>query len=246
MHRNAPARSPRIALPLALLAGGLGLPAGTCPAEAAQVVTFASGNTLEVESVLPEGAMVRLRLAGGGEMSLPAERISRVAPSPAAGPSPAPEPAPRSPASAGPPPENAPGRPEDAIRVSPLDPEPGVRALIRRLSPTHRVDARLVEAVVRVESNYDPFAVSRRGAMGLMQLMPATARRYGVTAPFDPAQNLEGGVRYLRELLDRYGEVRLALAAYNAGEEAVDRYRGVPPYRETRHYVARILRILGS
>jgi len=106
------------------------------------------------------------------------------------------------------------------------------------------VDPGLVEALVRVESNYDPFAVSPKGAMGLMQLMPRTAERFQVTNAFDPRQNLEGGTRYLSELLTRYGEARLALAAYNAGEQAVDRYQGVPPYHETRQYVGRILESL--
>ncbi len=102
----------------------------------------------------------------------------------------------------------------------------------------------LVDALVRVESAYDPNAVSRRGAMGLMQLMPATAERLGVDDPFDPEKNIRGGVREFSRLLDQYsGNLQFALAAYNAGEGAVARYQGVPPYAETQNYVSRILTI---
>ena len=98
-----------------------------------------------------------------------------------------------------------------------------------------------MHAVIRQESGYDPFAVSVKGAKGLMQLMPETARQLGVKDVFDPAENVRGGVELLRELIDRYdGDRRLALAAYNAGEGAVERYGGVPPYPETRDYVSRI------
>lgn len=114
-------------------------------------------------------------------------------------------------------------------------------ALIRRLSERYELAPELVRAVIRQESAFDPFAVSVKGAQGLMQLMPGTARRFGVQDVFDPAENVLGGVKYLRHLLDRYdGDTRLALAAYNAGEGAVDRYQGIPPYAETRDYVQRI------
>lgn len=104
------------------------------------------------------------------------------------------------------------------------------------------IDASFVSALIRAESNYEPRAVSRKGARGLMQLMPATARRLSVRRPFDPASNVDGGVRYLRELVDRFGnQPELVLAAYNAGEQAVETYGGVPPYRETVAYVNRIL-----
>jgi soluble lytic murein transglycosylase-like protein len=103
----------------------------------------------------------------------------------------------------------------------------------------------LLRAVISVESAYDPRAVSRAGAQGLMQLQPATARRYGVVNSFDPAENLRGGAHYLSDLLKRYkNNLELALAAYNAGEDAVDRYGGhVPPYRETREYVPAVLKL---
>jgi hypothetical protein len=107
----------------------------------------------------------------------------------------------------------------------------------------HKVDPALIAAVIRAESNGVPNAVSRKGARGLMQLMPATARRLGVKRPFDPRENIRGGAAYLAELAARFGEMRadLVLAAYNAGERAVDEYKGVPPYRETREYVRKVL-----
>jgi soluble lytic murein transglycosylase-like protein len=122
-----------------------------------------------------------------------------------------------------------------------------IRALVEQAARRHDVDPKLVHAVIRQESGYDPFAVSSKGAMGLMQLMPATAGRFGVQNIFDPAENVQGGVQYLRHLLDRYnGDPRLTLAAYNAGEGAVDRYGDVPPYRETVDYVSRVRRLYGS
>jgi soluble lytic murein transglycosylase-like protein len=120
----------------------------------------------------------------------------------------------------------------------------GMRDLVHQVSVEHGLDPKLVDALVRVESGYNPRAVSRKGAMGLMQLMPSTADRLGVTDPFDPEQNVRGGVREFARLVDRYrGNLQFALAAYNAGEGAVSRYRGIPPYTETRKYVSRILTI---
>jgi len=109
----------------------------------------------------------------------------------------------------------------------------------------HRVDVELVRAIIQVESDFDHLAVSTKGAQGLMQLMPDTARRMGVANSFDPRQNIFGGVRYLRLLMDMFrGDVALVAAAYNAGENAVFRYGGVPPYRETRGYVEKVQSLL--
>jgi len=103
------------------------------------------------------------------------------------------------------------------------------------------LDPALIEAVIQAESAFDPHAVSHKGAVGLMQLMPATAARYGVSDRRDPIQNIIGGARYLRDLLDEFRDIPLALAAYNAGENAVRRYgNSVPPYRETQTYVHRV------
>jgi hypothetical protein len=111
----------------------------------------------------------------------------------------------------------------------------------------HNVDTELIRAVIQVESEFDHRAVSSKGARGLMQLMPDTARRLGVTNAFDPRQNILGGTRYLRALLDLFqGDTALATAAYNAGENAVLRYGGVPPFKETRGYVAKIQALLGA
>jgi TPR repeat protein len=113
--------------------------------------------------------------------------------------------------------------------------------LVRSLAPLYGVDPRLALALIRVESSFDPRALSPRNAQGLMQLIPETAKRFSVRNAFDPAENIRGGLTYLRWLLAYYrGRVELAAAAYNAGEGVVDRYRGVPPYKETQEYVRRI------
>jgi len=117
-------------------------------------------------------------------------------------------------------------------------------AIIEQAAEANGVSADLIHAVVRAESDYDPTCRSHAGAMGLMQLMPGTARGLGVTDPWDPAQNVRGGARYLREQLDRFGDTTLALAAYNAGPGAVQRHGGVPPYDETQTYVRRVQRYL--
>ncbi|MCA9511282.1 MAG: lytic transglycosylase domain-containing protein, partial [Myxococcales bacterium] len=113
--------------------------------------------------------------------------------------------------------------------------------LIARAANAYELDPALVKAVIAAESNFDPRATSRKGAQGLMQLMPHTARSVGVDDPYSPAQNVLGGARYLREMLDRFGDVTRAVAAYNAGPTAVERHDGIPPYTETREYVSRVL-----
>jgi soluble lytic murein transglycosylase-like protein len=116
-------------------------------------------------------------------------------------------------------------------------------ALIRKAGRRHGVEFALIKAVIKAESGFDIRALSPAGARGLMQLMPATAAMHGVANIYSPKQNIEGGVRHLRLLLKRYrGNLKLTLAAYNAGEKAVQKYRGIPPYRETRQYVRRVLR----
>ena len=120
-------------------------------------------------------------------------------------------------------------------------PAPHIDRLIEGAAERHQVDPQLIRALVQVESGFNPRAVSSKGAEGLMQLIPATARRFGTRDTFDPQANLDGGVRYLRHLLDLYnGDLELALAAYNAGENAVGRHNGVPPYRETQNYLKKI------
>jgi soluble lytic murein transglycosylase-like protein len=142
------------------------------------------------------------------------------------------------------------------VVTAPPSPSPNVilpvfskdtRALIRSAALRHRVSAAFVKSIVAAESNFNPEAVSPKGAIGLMQLMPSTAQQFGVD-PTNPEQNIDGGTRYLRFLIDRYHRcrdwMRRVIAAYNAGPAMVDRYRGVPPFPETRQYVARVLSFL--
>ena len=120
-------------------------------------------------------------------------------------------------------------------------PDPSeMKDLVAATARDYDLNPELVESVIQVESNYNPYAVSPKGAQGLMQLMPATARRFGVKNSFDPKQNIEGGVRYLKFLNETFKDERLAVAAYNAGEGAVQKYGNVPPYRETVDYVAKV------
>jgi soluble lytic murein transglycosylase-like protein len=114
--------------------------------------------------------------------------------------------------------------------------------LVQSIAQKYRVEHTLIHSIIRAESDYDRFAVSPKGALGLMQLMPATAIQYGVKNVFDPRENIEGGVKYLKDLIKLYnGNTKLVLAAYNAGQEAVKKYNGIPPYRETRNYISKIM-----
>ncbi len=133
--------------------------------------------------------------------------------------------------------------PEDV----PLSGDCALDWIIFRAGEKQGVDPRFIHAVIKQESRYDPKAVSHVGAQGLMQMMPATAKRFGLTDPFDSAANVEAGTKYLKWLLNRFdGDVSLALAGYNAGEGAVDKYKGVPPYGETQNYVKKIVSTYGK
>ncbi len=120
----------------------------------------------------------------------------------------------------------------------PVDYGTGIEEAVRRIAAEHSLPPQLIHSVIKVESNYNPHAVSSKGALGLMQLIPSTARRFGVSDAFNPIQNIQGGAKYLRYLLDLFdNSYPLALAAYNAGEGAVARYGGIPPFAETQNYV---------
>lgn len=128
-------------------------------------------------------------------------------------------------------------------RLHPTLSERELGPMISRSSQQHQLHPALIRAVIKAESDFDPMAVSRAGAVGLMQLMPQTAMRLDVHDLYDPEDNIGGGTKYLRQLLDRFsGNLPLALAAYNAGEHTVDRYRGLPPIDETRQYVRKVIR----
>ena len=126
-------------------------------------------------------------------------------------------------------------------KLTPVAPPPAeIQELVEKSARAHNIDPLLVQSVIQVESNYNHFAVSPKGAEGLMQLMPGTARMLGVSNSFDPAENIEAGVKYLRYLQNVYQDDRLALAAYNAGPKAVDKYKGTPPFPETQDYVNQV------
>lgn len=204
--------------------------AGALPASA-ELVTFSTGRTMSIREHRADGGSMVFTLRGGGEMVVDAALVSSIGPDEV----PYPEPL-----AVVPVPESAvPPEPSAALTVhATFDP------IITRLAAEKGVDAAIVRAVIQVESGYQPRARSRKGAVGLMQVMPATGRRYGITNLYDPSANIRAGVTHLKSLLDRF-PLTLALAAYNAGEGAVDRFAGIPPYPETLDYVARIRALLG-
>lgn len=195
----------------------------------AELVFFSTGRTMSVKSHRADGDSLVLTLRSGGEIVCDAATIARIAPDEVPYPEPevqaaAPAPAPIQ---------------ADATAVP-------YGEIIDKVAAEQGVNAKLVRALVQVESAYHPRARSPKGAMGLMQLMPATARQYGVADPYDPAANIEAGIKHLKSLLQRFPKsVALALAAYNAGEGAVTRFNAIPPYAETRNYVSRILSLAG-
>ncbi|HYV85184.1 MAG TPA: lytic transglycosylase domain-containing protein [Patescibacteria group bacterium] len=240
-------RSPWTILARTALAAVLAL--GTATALRAETAVLRDGRSLEVTGYRMSDARIVLRLSTGGEVSMPASDVLEIrrqpreeSPAPPVSPPQVPAPQSADSAPAGPASNTAAATGETLLPIGGVFDPGALHEMAGKIARRHGVDEALVHAVIQVESRYDPFAVSPRGAMGLMQLMPRTAERFEVTNAFDPVQNVDGGVRYLKELLARYsGQVRLALAAYNAGEEAVERHGGIPPYRETIDYVKRVL-----
>jgi transglycosylase-like protein with SLT domain len=209
--------------------GALGLIAaialvGTAAPARAEIAFFSNGHNMSIKSHRVEGDTLVLALRGGGEMMVDRALITRIEPDEV--PYPDPELV-----------------REETVRFDRRDGRREYAAIIDRVSKEQGVDARLVRAVIQVESGYQETARSRKGAMGLMQLMPQTARQYAVADPYDPVANIEGGIKHLKMLLDRW-PTQLALAAYNAGEGAVEKFRGIPPYPETRAYVSRVLQLV--
>lgn len=206
----------------------------------ADIVVFKNGRTMSVKSCQVDGDMATLHLREGGEVIFAAAIVARVEPDEV------------------PYPELGTGGGESGTvdaAVTPaiiaaLLPDQVLAArpyaeLISSIAATHHVDVRLVHAVIEQESNYQPRARSKKGARGLMQLMPETARQYGVSNSYDPKANLDAGVRHLKDLMSRLA-LPVALAAYNAGEATVRRYGGLPPFPETQAYVRNILRRVGA
>jgi len=209
----------------------------------ADLVWLTSGRTVSVAAIRFEGDRAVLTLRSGGDIECDRALIANVTPDEV----PYVDTSPSSAATAA---AETPGAPTSSERLLPRRMTPATTPapyddLIRAASNRHGVDPRVVRAVIQVESGYQHRARSVRGALGLMQLMPATARRYAVRRPFDPAANIDAGTRHLRGLLERF-PLAVALAAYNAGEATVARYQGIPPYPETRDYVRRVLQLIAT
>jgi hypothetical protein len=199
----------------------------------AEIVVLSSGRTLSVKGHREDGNSMVLQMRSGGEITCDKSLVEKIVPDEV----PYPEPPPAG--------QEGPAEPvTETMAVEPLTMGP-YGEIITSMAETHGMDPMLVRALIRVESGDLPTARSNKGAMGLMQLMPSTARLYKVRNPYDPKANITAGVKHLKSLLDRFRDVDLALAAYNAGEGAVKRFNGVPPYRETRDYVSRILALAG-
>jgi soluble lytic murein transglycosylase-like protein len=202
--------------------------AAASPASA-ELIYFSNERTMSVSGHRVEGDRLVVKLRGGGEMTFDRALITRIGPDEVAYPEETPVPA----------------QSTQIVSGAGLAENTSFDPIIESASGKHGVDARIVKAVIQVESSFQPRARSPKGAMGLMQLMPRTARQYAVRNPYDPKSNIEAGTRYLSKLLSEF-ELPLALAAYNAGEGAVRRFGGIPPYAETQAYVAKILSLLGG
>jgi hypothetical protein len=195
----------------------------------AELIFFSESRAMSIKQHRFEGDRIIITLRGGGEITFDRSVVVRIEPDEV--------PYPEEPVAASAE-QTLPELPADVlIENTAYDP------LIERASDRHGVPARLVKAVIQVESAYQPRARSNKGAMGLMQLLPQTARLYQTRNLYDPASNIEAGTRHLKKLLAEF-ELPLALAAYNAGEAAVRRFGGIPPYAETQAYVAKILGLL--
>jgi soluble lytic murein transglycosylase-like protein len=210
-----------------LIAAAVLLATAAVPASA-EIVFLSAGRTLSVKSHRIEGESIILTLRSGGEVMFDRALVDKIEPDevPYVDPAPTAEPV-----------------VAEVQDLSVLESTP-YGQIIASMSEVHGVNPLLVRALIQVESGYKPKAKSPRGAMGLMQLMPSTAREYKVRNPFEPKANIEAGIKHLKSLIDRFG-VEIALAAYNAGEGAVMKFNGIPPYRETRTYVSRILALAG-
>jgi soluble lytic murein transglycosylase-like protein len=202
----------------------------------AEIVFLTSGRTLSVKSHKLDGEFIVLTLRSGSQVTCDRNLIEKIEGDEV------PYVEPETPKTE----EEAPAAMAVQQDRSLLEDSPFAE-IIASAAEAHGVNPMLVSALIQVESGNRPSARSRKGAMGLMQLMPSTAREYKVRNPFEPKANIEAGIKHLKTLIDRFGATRLelALAAYNAGPGAVEKFNGMPPYRETRNYVARILSLAG-